>query len=37
LEDRSSPLVWLEVDPYFDTLRDNDRFKAIILRVGLTP
>jgi len=36
-EQSSSWLVWLKVEPKFDQLRADARFKAIVFRVGLTP
>jgi serine/threonine-protein kinase len=34
-EERSCWLVWLGVDPMFDSLRDEPRFQAIVTRLGL--
>ncbi len=33
--DRSESIVWLKVDPTFDTLRKNPRFIALLKKVGL--
>lgn len=36
LEERSGHLIWLNVDPHFDALRNEPRFKSLIRRVGFT-
>jgi hypothetical protein len=35
LDDRSHWLVWLKLDPRLDTLRSDQRFKSLLLGVGL--
>lgn len=34
-QDRSFFLIWLKVEPRFDSLRDNSRFTELVRRVGL--
>jgi len=36
-EDRSAWLLYLKVDPYFDSVRTDSRFIDLVRRVGLTP
>ena len=37
-EERSGWLaLWLKIDPTFDSLRDDDRFRDLLTRVGHTP
>jgi TolB-like protein len=36
LEDRSSWLTWLKVDPRFDALREKPRFQALLSKIGLS-
>jgi TolB-like protein/Tfp pilus assembly protein PilF len=36
LEDRSSWLAWLKVDPRFDALREQPRFQALLCKIGLS-
>jgi TolB-like protein/Tfp pilus assembly protein PilF len=36
LEDRSTWLTWLKVDPRFDALREQARFQALLCKVGLS-
>jgi Flp pilus assembly protein TadD len=35
VEDRSSWLIWLKVEPVFDALRSDLRFPELVSRVGL--
>jgi tetratricopeptide (TPR) repeat protein len=34
-DDRSESIVWLKVDPTFDTLRGDQRFKELVKKAGL--
>ncbi len=34
-QDRSFFLIWLNVEPRFDSLRDDSRFADVVRRVGL--
>ncbi|MFN2533447.1 MAG: tetratricopeptide repeat protein [Pyrinomonadaceae bacterium] len=36
-QDRSFFLIWLRVEPLFDSLRDDARFQDLLQRVGFTP
>ncbi|HET8670969.1 MAG TPA: tetratricopeptide repeat protein, partial [Candidatus Saccharimonadales bacterium] len=32
---RASPMIWLKVDPWFDRLRQEDKFLVLLRRIGL--
>ncbi len=36
LQERSAPLVYLKVDPVYDRIREDPRFKELLLKVGLS-
>ena len=36
VEERSAPLVYLNVDPVYDRIRDDSRFRELLSRVGLS-
>jgi DNA-binding winged helix-turn-helix (wHTH) protein/tetratricopeptide (TPR) repeat protein len=36
-EERSSPLIWMKVDPWLDSLRTHERFMELMNRAGLRP
>ncbi len=36
-EDHSMELIWLKIDPNFDKLRSEERFKNILRRINLAP
>src|ERR1043165_8540362 len=36
-EGRSEELLFLKIEPVFDSLRDDPRYQALVRRIGLTP
>jgi len=36
-EDHTTELIWLKIDPNFDKLRSEERFKNILRRINLAP
>jgi hypothetical protein len=34
-EERSAQLIWLKLDPTFDSIRLNPRFEELLRRIGL--
>jgi hypothetical protein len=36
-EQHEPPLLWLQTEPALDFLHDDERYRAIIRRIGLPP